>query len=152
MEHKKSEDLQEIAHVTKPHELTRDERLERWALALENCGRPRLRTLSETEHRPTDERLAMRADQSVISVAFEDPILRLAGMRNDTYGEALRFFELTDHQLHEMLCDCHFGSSIAAQHAAWSVRRAKSHKSLDVVMSSVAVGAIALTGLAAFLL
>jgi len=152
MEHKTSADLQEIADVTHPQSLSRDERLERWAVALETCGRSRLRTLSETEHKPASERAQMRADNSVISVAFEDPILRLAGMRDDTYGEARRFFELSDYQIHELLCDCHYGSSVAAQHAAWSVRKAKSQKSLDIVLSSIAIGAVGLTGLAALLL
>jgi hypothetical protein len=50
----------------------------------------------------------MRGDGSPISVAFEDPVLRAAGLENDNYGEAKRFFELTDGQLHEIICYCHF--------------------------------------------
>jgi len=38
------------------------------------------------------------------SVAFNDPVLRVAGMKNDTYGEAKRFFELSDMQLHSIVC------------------------------------------------
>jgi hypothetical protein len=39
---------------------------------------------------------ALRATDSPISVAFADPILRAAGLKDDTYGEAERFFEITD--------------------------------------------------------
>ena len=50
----------------------------------------------------------MRGEQSPLTVAFEDPMLRVEGLRNDSYGEAKRFFELTDSQLHRIVCYCHF--------------------------------------------
>jgi hypothetical protein len=34
----------------------------------------------------------------------ETPLLRAAGLENDTYGEAKRFFELSDGQLHRIVC------------------------------------------------
>ena len=44
-------------------------------------------------------------------MAFNDPVLRAAGLRDDSYGEAKRFFELTDRQLHWLVCYCHYGQS-----------------------------------------
>jgi hypothetical protein len=64
----------------------------------------------------------MRSDGSPISVAFEDPVLRAAGLENDSYGEAKRFFELTDHQLHRVICYCHFGETLSAATAAHYIR------------------------------
>ena len=43
----------------------------------------------------------MRGDDTPISLAFRNPVLRASGMTNDTYGEAKRFFELSDGQLHD---------------------------------------------------
>ncbi len=39
-------------------------------------------------------------------------------------ADAKRFFELTDRQLHEIVCYCHVGLSMQASRAAYSVRRA----------------------------
>ena len=66
----------------------------------------------------------MRGDGSPISVAFEDPVLRAAGLENDSYGEAKRFFELTDRQLHKVICYCHFGATVNAATAAYHIRKA----------------------------
>jgi len=65
----------------------------------------------------------MRAEGSALAVAFEDSYLRAAGLANDSYGEAKRFFELTDHQLHRMVCYCHVGASVNAGTTARYVRR-----------------------------
>jgi serine/threonine protein kinase len=65
---------------------------------------------------------AMRGDSSPMSVAFDDPVLRAAGLENDSYGEAKRFFKLTDGQLHEIICYCHFGATVNAATAARHVR------------------------------
>ncbi|MFS8146353.1 hypothetical protein ATY78_04920 [Rhizobium sp. R635] len=104
-------------------DLTRRERLERWAESLERSPRPFLRTLHETEYSPIAERLALRDDDTPISVAFADPILRAAGMEDDTYGEAKRFFELSDEQLHGLVCFCHFGEQVSAATLARRVRK-----------------------------
>jgi hypothetical protein len=60
----------------------------------------------------------MREDDSPISVAFSDPVLRFQGMADDTYGEAKRFFDLTDRELHHILCHCHVGDTMSAGAAA----------------------------------
>jgi len=56
-------------------------------------------------------------------VAFEDGLFRAEGLRNDTYGEAKRFFELSDRQLHKVLCHCHFGPTVSAELVSERVAR-----------------------------
>jgi hypothetical protein len=110
------------AEITRPDRMSRADRLERWAVALERCKEGRLRTLYETEFMAPDVRRAMREDRSPLSVAFADPVLRSAGLKDDTFGEAARFFELSDWELHSVLCYCHFGDEVAAGDCAARVR------------------------------
>ena len=152
MEHKSPEQLRCEADVSSPEALTRDEKLERWAHILDRDPTRKLATLPETEWKPENERAFLRTDQSVLTIAFEDPVLRLAGLRNDTYGEAIRFFKLSDWQLHEVLCDCHYGARVEAQYAARSVRRAKSKSKLETALAATIIGTMAATGLVALLI
>jgi hypothetical protein len=127
MKYQTVEQLQSVAEVVQGYSrqtLSRRERLERWAELLERNPDRRLSTLHQTEYQPVRARAAMRGDGSPISVAFEDPVLRAAGLENDNYGEAKRFFELTDRQLHEIICYCHFGASMSAVTAARHIRAA----------------------------
>jgi hypothetical protein len=126
MKHHAPEQLQAIAKVDQDYPcraISRSERLERWADLLEQSPDRRLATLHQTEYQPPSVRAAMRSDGSPISVAFEDPILRAAGLENDSYGEARRFFELTDNQLHRVICYCHFGATVSASTAAYHLRK-----------------------------
>ena len=125
MKHQTIEQLQIVAEVDQAYPrqaMSRSERLERWAELLERNPDRRLSTLHQTEYQPVRARGAMRGDGSPISVAFEDPVLRAAGLENDNYGEAKRFFELTDRQLHEIICYCHFGATVTAATAARHIR------------------------------
>ncbi|OWV75644.1 hypothetical protein ATY76_23040 [Rhizobium sp. R339] len=126
MEQYALEQLKTVAKVSttfKRLELTRRERIERWAESLERSPRPFLKTLHETEYQPIADRMALRDNDTPISVAFADPVLRAAGIENDSYGEAKRFFELSDEQLHELVCFCHFGESVSAAAVARRVRK-----------------------------
>ena len=122
MEYKTTAELSRIAELYKDHPkpkpLTRREKMDRWAQLLGAEPDRRLSTLHETEYQPLEARNALRADDSPISVAFADPVLRGEGMKGDTYGDAKLFFELTDHELHDILCYCHFGTSMSADSAA----------------------------------
>jgi hypothetical protein len=51
-------------------------------------------------------------------------MLRAEGLKDDTYGEAKRFFELTDWQMHRLVCSCHFGATVRAGRVAQYVRKA----------------------------
>ncbi len=105
------------------HALSRTERLERWVELLERNPGQRLTTFYQTEFQTAETRDAMRADGSALAVAFDDSYLRASGLANDSYGEAKRFFELTDSQLHRMVCYCHFGANVSAGTTARYVRR-----------------------------
>ncbi|MDI7860615.1 hypothetical protein MRS76_01485 [Rhizobiaceae bacterium n13] len=125
MKHHALEQLQKVAEVQQDYPrrtMSRRERLERWADVLERNPDQRLLTLYETEYQPAKARAAMRCDGSPLSVAFDDPVLRAAGLEGDSYGEAKSFFDLSDHQMHKIICYCHFGSSVSAGTAANAVR------------------------------
>lgn len=128
MRHTPLDELGEVAKVYPEVEratpMTRAERLARWAELLDRWPERRLATLMGTEYQIGATLSAMRSDGSPITVAFEDPALRAEGLKNDTYGEAKRFFELTDWQLHDILCHCHFGADMSAAAAASRVRSA----------------------------
>src|SRR5215207_333980 len=106
MQHKTQEQLQRVAAVY-PNQarpaMTRSERLERWVELLDREPGQRLSTLSGTEYQRSDARDKMRSVDSPLSVAFEDSVLRAEGLAGDTYGDAQRFFELTDRQLHNIV-------------------------------------------------
>lgn len=124
MKHQTVEQLRLVAEVeTFPAQtLNRKERLERWAELLERNPHWHLSTLRQTEHQSPSVRANMRGDGSPISVAYSDPMLRAAGLADDTYGEARRFFELSDDELHEVICYCHYGSAVSAATAAAQIR------------------------------
>jgi hypothetical protein len=122
--------------VLDPQQLTRSQRLERWAIALERLGDAPLRTLRETEHERYHERMQMREDGSPLTVAFNEPVLRSAGLKDDTFGESARFFNLSDWELHNVLCYCHFGSTVSAREVATRVR--SMHQQVDASAKSLA--------------
>ena len=127
MKHQTIEQLQILAEIDQAYPrqtMSRGERLERWAELLERNPDRRLSTLPQTEYQPANARAIMRGHDTPISIAFEDPVLRAAGLENDNYGEAKRFFELTDRQLHEIICYCHFGATVNAATAARHIRAA----------------------------
>ena len=131
MKHHALEQLQTVAEVDQDYPrraMSRTERLERWVELLERNPGRRLSTLHQTECQPATERAAMRSNGSPISVAFEDPVLRAAGLENDSYGEAKRFFELTDRQLHKVICYCHFDETLSAAEAAHQIRKTLSER------------------------
>lgn len=127
MKHQTLEQLKTVAEVhpdqTSPA-LTRRERLQRWARLLEKEPERHLATLHGTEYQPDEKRRRMRSAGSPLTIAFEDPVLRADGLADDTYGEAKRFFELTDWQLHNIVCYCHVGETMRAANAASRVRQA----------------------------
>jgi hypothetical protein len=127
MRHQTLDQLHAVAGVQRNPialEMTRTQRLERWAELLERQPNRILGALGGTEYRSVRERDVMRGDTSPISVAFEDPVLRALGLKDDTYGEAKRFFGLTDHQLHKVVCYCHVGATMQSNRAAQCVRAA----------------------------
>ena len=127
MKLKTLEELKQVAQVRPP--LTRDrmskrQRLARWAEVLELEPQRYLRSLFETEHMSPRRRYALREDNSPLTVAFEDPVLRAEGLESDRYGDALKFFELSNGKLHHIVCYCHHGPTMAPKAVARRVRAA----------------------------
>ena len=145
MEHRTSAELKSLADVICPQQLSKKERLERWARALEKRKDARLFTMRGTEYKSVKEMLALRQENSPLTVAFEDPVLRSAGLRSDTFGEIARFFGLSHLQLHEVVCNCHLGETVAAETVAARVRRLSGH-SFAVIASQCAGTATLLAG------
>ena len=118
----------EISRVADVHAIplkppmTRVERLERWAEALDREPDRVLTSIEEIEWKPEAERRAMRADDTALTVALEDPVLRAEGLASDRLGDAMAFFRLTDADAHFALCSCVYGQSMQAGVAARRVR------------------------------
>ncbi len=130
--------------------LTRVERLERWAEALEREPDRVLTSIEEIEWKPEDERRLLRAESSALTVAFEDPVLRAEGLASDTLGDAAAFFRLTDAEAHFALCSCVYGQTMQAGVAARRVRML-AHPGIsrcDVTRHDLSLLWIAGTGLA----
>ncbi|MDG4874980.1 hypothetical protein P9273_07710 [Mesorhizobium sp. WSM4935] len=126
MKHQTPHELQSVAVIDRlgPIPLaTKRQRIERWAALLDRNPARCLAALTGTEYVDPEVRERVRADGSALAVAFDDPLLRAAGLQSDTYGEARRFFELSDWQLHDIVCSCHTGATMQASWAAARVRR-----------------------------
>jgi len=127
VKHQTIDQLNTVADIQPNAEVlfaSRGERLERWARLLEQDPSRRLTALAGTEYATPEVREKMRAAGSPITVAFEDPIFRAQGLSDDSYGEAKRFFDLSDWQLHEVVCHCHVGAYLPSRWAASRVRAA----------------------------
>lgn len=127
MKHQSLNELRNVADITtelQPPVMDRRQRLERWAELLGRDPDHSLAALHGTEYRSSIDRDAMRCEGSPLTVAFNDPVLRGQGLSNDTYGEAKRFFDVSDEQLHEIVCYCHVGDMMMASRAACCVRLA----------------------------
>lgn len=125
MKHQTLDQLYAVAKVESSaaySEMTRNQRIERWADLLEQHPERCLAAFTGTEYLRLEERDSVRGEGSAIAVAFEDPVLRASGLKDDTYGEAKRFFGLSDWQLHDIVCDCHVGATMKARWAANRIR------------------------------
>jgi hypothetical protein len=123
MEYKTVRQLENVAEVT-PEDLglSRTQRLERWAELLQRDPDRKLNTFFETEYESDEKRAGLRREDSPISVAFADPVLRAAGLQDDSYGEAQKFFDVSNWELHRVVCYCHYGAAVSARDAARAVR------------------------------
>jgi hypothetical protein len=127
MKHQTLDQVRTIAEISTDQArpaMSRRERLERWAQLLEREPYRPLSTLYQTEYQTRDARGLMHGAESPVSVAFEDPVLRAEGLVDDSYDQAKRFFGLSDRQLHDIVCYCHYGATMTAAAAAHVVRAA----------------------------
>jgi hypothetical protein len=102
--------------------MTKRERLEQWAMLLEREPERQLSSVEEIEYGTPGEQQAKRADNSALAVAFADPALRAQGLTSDRVGTAAAFFELAHWEIHQLVCSCQYGRSMAAGTAAMRVR------------------------------
>jgi hypothetical protein len=149
MEHQWMAQLGDIADVSRvgTELLTPKERLERWAALLDRQPDRRLSTLGEIELAPRSERPHMRVDNSPLTVAFEDPVLRANGLKSDNLGDALSFFEITEGDAHYILCSCMNGSTMTGKQAAKRVRSISGRTVERLVLLSCVGGALAVPAL-----
>jgi hypothetical protein len=91
-----------------------EQRLQRWSALLGKEPHRLLSTFRGLEFMDPKVRDTMSCENSAITVAFEDPVLREAGLSDASYGTAKQFFGLSDAQMHWILCYCHHGSAIHA--------------------------------------
>jgi hypothetical protein len=116
MKHTPIEELREQARVTTdapesvPPHVIRRQRLERFAAVLERHQGP-VKPLSRIEYLPSSEWSLLRADQSPLTIAYHDPVLRKEGLESDRLGDAMAFFKLSPSETHELLCDCHYAGA-----------------------------------------
>ncbi len=124
MEHKTFVDIQRVARVApiRSTGLSRRERLERWAAILEQDPQRRLTPLQRLEFLPAEKRAVARADDSPLSLAFGDPVLREQGLTGDRLSDAVEFFGLSDQYAHYLLCDCYYQGSMTAGRVASRIR------------------------------
>jgi hypothetical protein len=142
MEHKHLDQLRSVADV-QPRPLTRQERIQRWIDLLEHDPARRLNSLGEIEWKPPAERALVREDNSPLTVAYDDPVLRADGLASDRLGDALRYFQISEGQAHYALCSCLSGRSMDAASFAQRLRNTTGNTDLPSI-----VGAWTLAGLA----
>ena len=123
MKHQTIAELTHVADVqpTKTA-MSRCDRLERWAECLEREPRRRLRSLEGIEYGPRAQRREARENNSPLTVAFADPVLREEGLKGDKLGDALDFFEMSENEAHRVLCSCMHGSTMEGGDVARRVR------------------------------
>jgi hypothetical protein len=147
MEHKTLNQIRNVADILPgwlgARPLSKRERLERWAEAVEREGGRRLKTLHEIEYAPPAEREALRVDDSPLTVAYNDPRLRAEGLAGDTVGDAVAFFGVGPMELHGILCACHHGATITADAAARHIRAAVTQQQLYAQAAFVGAAAAA---------
>lgn len=104
-------------------EMSRAERLERWAAALERSPVQTLSPFRDVEFLPRAGRAGLRVANSPLAVAFADPALRRAGLQSDRFGDGAEFFGLSRYQAHRVLCSCGYIGRMRAGEVARRVRR-----------------------------
>jgi hypothetical protein len=126
---------------TVPRPVTRAERIERWAMLLEANPDRQIHTLSEIETKNERQRDVLRANNSALTVAFEDPVLQSEGLKSDTLADAITFFGLSKCDAHYVLCSCLNGQTMTAGAAASKVR-GLAGEGVSLVAACMIVGAL----------
>jgi hypothetical protein len=146
VKHTPFEELKPIADVTAVPYISRTEirrrRLERLALLLEEHHNT-IQLFAQLEHVSYSHLQTLRCDNSPLSVAFADPVLRKQGLKSDEYGDAVEFFDISPREAHRLLCNCHYhgtqpSSEAVAERARSLANRVTLRKLWDTFRRSVA--------------
>jgi hypothetical protein len=125
MHHRTLDQINQVATVQPAPNLTwnaiRRQRLHRLADLLSAYTGP-IRLLTRIEYLPSAERQMLRGDFSPLALAYQNAEFRRAGLAGDTLGDAMAFFDLSDHESHALFCDCHYGCSVEAPMIAARIR------------------------------
>src|SRR5882672_10066000 len=98
-------EVEALNTATPVKEMTRVEKLTRWASLLRKATHP-IYMGHSIEYLPADTRNQTTWAYSPMYVAANDPVFQDAGLKDATIGEAKRFFEITDEQVHAFTCNC----------------------------------------------
>ena len=104
------------------HDMTRTERLERWATVLDQCEDGRLAPFRDLEYLAGVSLAGLRQENSPLALAFADPVLRRAGLDSDRYGDGAGFFGLSRAEAHRVLCSCGYVGTMWAGEVAHRIR------------------------------
>lgn len=102
--------------------MSRDERLDRWAVLLEQSEMANLTPFRDVEFMGAAARGELRTSNSPLEVAWRDPVLRRAGLASDRFGDGEAFFGLSRYQAHRVLCSCGYFGRMRAREVARRVR------------------------------
>jgi hypothetical protein len=104
--------------------MTRKEKLLRFAQIIRSVPKPFV-IFHGIEYEPQHVLAGIHHPESAFAAAGRDPVLQQAGLKLEkgdvTVGAAQRFFELSQHDLHEFSCDC--GGVISNEEMARRVER-----------------------------
>ena len=120
MQHLQQDQLMAMAQ---PIPMSRDDKLDRWATLVERSSEP-VRTFHGLEYQSQHKLDQLAAPHSAFAIAAGDPVLKEAGLIGDKVGDAMRFFELSNTDVHDLSCDC-FGH-ISNRRVANRIRGLKS--------------------------
>lgn len=102
--------------------LSRKEKLELWATIIEDYGIEEkkkynlrgpagVRMFHGIEHMERPRLRSQERDDTPTALAFGNPTLREAGLAGAAIGHAMDFFDLTENEVHTIMCDCAHSSA-----------------------------------------
>jgi hypothetical protein len=109
MEHKQLDQLLSIADIQTSEpvsRMTRPERIKRWIALLNKEPMRRLNALDEIEYMLPSDRPLARADDSPLTVAYNDPVFRREGLKSDRLGDVMALYKISEKEAHHAFCSC----------------------------------------------
>lgn len=143
--------LADVQPVVPPALASPRERINRWIEVLERNPDRQLSTLEAIEWTAKADRPFIRSDDSPLTVAFTDPVLRADGLTSDRLGDALTFFEMTEDDAHYVMCSCIHGRTMTAGCAAARLRGLPTRRTSWIAILLISMAAFGGTALLSLL-